>query len=149
MSDDPDGLTQVEAAKRLRANGANTVADVGRHPLRDVISKFWAPVPWLLEAAIVLQIVLHDYLEAVAVFGLLAFNGVLGFSRRPSCEFVACNSSDFLWPEISSSRWPKIGYTVMAPLPWAVVGSVLGAALIFGMLLNLLKLPLFTRLKIS
>ncbi len=27
-------------------------------------AKFWAPVPWLLEAAIVLELVLNKYLES-------------------------------------------------------------------------------------
>jgi len=35
----------------------------------NALAKFWAPVPWLLEAAIVLQVVLHKDLEAPASMG--------------------------------------------------------------------------------
>jgi H+-transporting ATPase len=108
---DPNGLTQAEADKRLKANGANTVADVGRHPLRDVISKFWAPVPWLLEAAIILQLVLHDYLEAIAVFGLLAFNGILGYfqSSRAQATLAALKSRLALSASVRrDSTWKTI-----------------------------------------
>lgn len=73
------GLTNTEAAERLATDRANTVADAAVHPLHDVISKCWAPVPWLLEAAVILQLVLHDYTEALIVFGLLAFNAVLDY----------------------------------------------------------------------
>jgi H+-transporting ATPase len=91
---DPNGLTSAEAARRLAADGANIVADATVHPLRDVISKFWAPVPWLLEAAVILQLVLHDYTEAAIVFGLLVFNAVLGYfqSSRAQATLAALKS---------------------------------------------------------
>jgi H+-transporting ATPase len=38
--------------------------DTSAHPLRNALTKFWAPVPWLLEASIVLETVLHKYYEA-------------------------------------------------------------------------------------
>jgi hypothetical protein len=38
--------------------------DTSAHSLRNSLTKFWAPAPWLLEAAIVLQLVLHKDLEA-------------------------------------------------------------------------------------
>lgn len=91
---DAAGLTSAEAARRLRTDGPNTVADVATHPLRDVVRTFWAPVPWLLEAAIVLQLVLRDDLQAAIVFGLLAFNAVLGYfqSSRAQATLAALKS---------------------------------------------------------
>ncbi len=91
---DPNGLTSAEAARRLAADGANSVTDAAVHPFRDVIGKFWAPVPWLLEAAIVLQLVLHDYLEAAIVFGLLMFNAILSYfqSSRAQATLAALKS---------------------------------------------------------
>jgi H+-transporting ATPase len=56
--------------------------DTSAHPLRNVLSKFWAPVPWLLEASIVLQIVLHKYLEAAVIAGLLVFNAALAYFQE-------------------------------------------------------------------
>ena len=53
------GLSSSEAAIGLKKDGPNTMPDVSAHPLRNALLKFWAPVPWLLEAAIVLQVVLH------------------------------------------------------------------------------------------
>ena len=81
-----DGLAHAEATRRLAADGANTVTDAAVHPLRDAIGKFWAPVPWLLEAAVVLQLVLHDYTEALIVFGLLVFNAVLGYFQASRAQ---------------------------------------------------------------
>ncbi|HXR92243.1 MAG TPA: cation-transporting P-type ATPase, partial [Steroidobacteraceae bacterium] len=57
------GLTQAEAARRLAAIGANAMPrEVSRPGLR-LLRKFWAPVPWMLEVAIVLQLALGEYIE--------------------------------------------------------------------------------------
>ena len=42
------------------------------------LAKFWGPIPWLLEIAIVLQIGIGKYVEAAVVSGLLLFNATLG-----------------------------------------------------------------------
>jgi H+-transporting ATPase len=56
--------------------------DTSAHPLRDVLAKFWSPVPWLLELAIVLQAGLHKYLEAAVIAGLLIFNAALAYFQE-------------------------------------------------------------------
>jgi H+-transporting ATPase len=53
--------------------------DTAMRPWRMALAKFWAPVPWMLEAAIVLQVALREYTEAGVVAGLLVFNAALGF----------------------------------------------------------------------
>jgi len=69
----PQGLSSEEARIRLQKDGPNAMPDTSAHPLRDVLGKFWAPVPWLLEAAILLEIVLHKFYEA-AVLQLCSFS---------------------------------------------------------------------------
>jgi H+-transporting ATPase len=46
------------------------------------LEKFWAPVPWMLEAAIVLQIGLGKYIESAIIAGLLVFNAAIGFFQE-------------------------------------------------------------------
>jgi len=76
------GLTSEEARSRLEKFGPNAVPDTAMHPLRRALTKFWAPVPWMLEAAIVLEVVLGKYVEAGIIAVLLAFNAVLGFFQE-------------------------------------------------------------------
>src|ERR1700722_14012141 len=78
----PAGLTSEEARSRLQQSGPNAVPDTALRPLRRALSKFWAPVPWMLEAAIVLELVLGKYVEAGIIAALLAFNAVLGFLQE-------------------------------------------------------------------
>jgi H+-transporting ATPase len=56
--------------------------DTADHPLRSALLKFWAPVPWMLEAAIVLQLVLGKVVEAAIIAGLLVFNAALGLFQE-------------------------------------------------------------------
>ena len=76
------GLTSAEAANRLLAAGANEVAAEKAHPWRDFLTKFWAPVPWMLEAVIVLQLALGKQGEAIVIAVLLVVNALLGFVQE-------------------------------------------------------------------
>ena len=60
--------------------------DTADHPLRSALLKFWAPVPWMLEAAIVLQLVLGKVLEAAIIAGLLVFNAALGLFQESRAQ---------------------------------------------------------------
>ncbi len=80
------GLTSEDASKRLQKDGPNAIPDTSAHPLRDVLAKFWSPVPWLLELAIVLQVGLHKYLEAAVIAGLLIFNAALAYFQEARAQ---------------------------------------------------------------
>jgi H+-transporting ATPase len=82
LSSVSNGLTSDEAGRRLAKDGPNAMPDTSAHALRNALAKFWAPVPWLLEASIVLQVVLHKYFEAAVIAGLLIFNAVLAFFQE-------------------------------------------------------------------
>jgi len=56
--------------------------DTSAHPLRDALAKFWAPVPWLLEASIVLELMLHKFYEAAIIAALLIFNAALSYFQE-------------------------------------------------------------------
>jgi H+-transporting ATPase len=76
------GLTSSEALHRLKESGANAMPDTSSHPARRAIEKLWAPIPWMLEAAIVLELVLGSYVEAGIIAALLLFNAALGFFQE-------------------------------------------------------------------
>jgi H+-transporting ATPase len=82
----PNGLTGEEARRRLAKFGPNAMPDTALHPLRLALEKFWAPVPWMLEAAIVLQAALGDYAEAVIIVVLLVFNAGLGLFQESRAQ---------------------------------------------------------------
>ncbi len=80
------GLTSDEARRRLEKFGPNAMPDTSVHPLRMAVEKFWAPVPLMLEAAIVLELALGKYVEAAIIAGLLAFNAALGLFQESRAQ---------------------------------------------------------------
>ena len=60
--------------------------DTSAHPLQNALAKFWAPVPWLLEASIVLELVLDKYTEAAIIAGLLVFNAALAYFQESHAQ---------------------------------------------------------------
>src|ERR1700690_2458515 len=80
------GLSSEEARQRLRQDGPNTMPDTAVHPLCRALHKFWAPVPWMLEAAIVLQLALGKDLEASIIAALLVFNAALGLFQESRAQ---------------------------------------------------------------
>jgi H+-transporting ATPase len=80
------GLTSNEASRRLQTLGPNAMPDTSVHPLRMALEKFWAPVPWMLEAAIVLELGLGKYVEAAIVAALLVFNAALGLFQESRAQ---------------------------------------------------------------
>jgi H+-transporting ATPase len=76
------GLTSDEARARLEKDGSNAMPDTSAHLLRGALAKFWAPVPWLLEASIVLELALHKYYEAAIIAVLLVFNAALAYFQE-------------------------------------------------------------------
>jgi H+-transporting ATPase len=80
------GLTSDEARIRLEKDGPNAMPDTSAHPFRNALTKFWAPVPWLLEVSIVLEIVLHKEYEAAVIAALLFFNAGLAYFQESRAQ---------------------------------------------------------------
>jgi H+-transporting ATPase len=76
------GLTGADAHQRLVEFGPNAIAEKLPPRWRVFLAKLWSPIPWMLEAAIVLQLGLGQYAEAAVVAGLLLFNASLGFIQE-------------------------------------------------------------------
>jgi H+-transporting ATPase len=81
-----NGLSSEEARRRLQKDGPNEMPDTALHPLRRALGKFWAPVPWMLEAAIVLELALGKHVEAAIIAGLLVFNAALGLFQESRAQ---------------------------------------------------------------
>jgi H+-transporting ATPase len=83
VSRDPQGgMTSEQASQALKKLGPNAMLDTAMHSLHDAIDKFWAPVPWMLEAAILLELVLGKYVEGGIIAALLVFNAALGLFQE-------------------------------------------------------------------
>ncbi|WP_245411349.1 HAD-IC family P-type ATPase [Methylovirgula ligni] len=112
------GLTSDEARRRLQKFGPNAMPDTSLHPLRMAIEKFWAPVPWMLEAAIVLELALGKYVEAAIIALLLVFNAALGLFQESRAQATLAALKSRLALNASVRRdgaWKTVSATELVP----------------------------------
>ncbi len=122
----PTGLTGDEARQRLDKFGPNAMPDTSVHPLRRMLAQLWAPVPCMLEAAIVMEVLLGKYVEAAIIGALLAFNAMLGFFQEGHAQATLAALKSRLALNATVRRdntWTTV------PVTQLVVGDVLKLSL--------------------
>jgi H+-transporting ATPase len=79
LGSSPEGLTQAEAQKRLTQYGPNEIAEKKENPYLKFLSYFWGPIPWMIEAAVILSGVVRHWPDFFIILLLLLSNAVVGF----------------------------------------------------------------------
>jgi H+-transporting ATPase len=82
----PAGLSAAEAARRLATVGANAVEEERPRLLARILRHFWAPVPWMLEATVGLQLLIGEHVEAAMIATLLLLNVALGVVQESRAD---------------------------------------------------------------
>jgi H+-transporting ATPase len=72
------GLSEEQAASRLAIYGKNEITEKNNFFLLEFLSRYWGPMPWLMELAMVLSLILKHYTEGIIIFALLTINAVIG-----------------------------------------------------------------------
>jgi H+-transporting ATPase len=75
----PDGLSQAEAQQRLTQYGPNELEEQKTNPFLKFLSYFWGPIPWMIEAAVVLSAIARHWPDFAIILLLLLANAVVGF----------------------------------------------------------------------
>jgi H+-transporting ATPase len=88
VNSSPKGLTSDEARRRLEQVGPNELAEKKANPLLKFLGYFWGPIPWMIEVAAVLSLVVQHWVDLIIIFVMLVFNAVVGFWQ----EFQASNA---------------------------------------------------------
>ncbi|PKN89498.1 MAG: plasma-membrane proton-efflux P-type ATPase [Deltaproteobacteria bacterium HGW-Deltaproteobacteria-1] len=79
LESSPDGLTQTEAQKRLTQYGPNEIAEKKTNPFLKFLTYFWGPIPWMIEAAVILSAIARHWPDFGIILVLLVANAVVGF----------------------------------------------------------------------
>jgi H+-transporting ATPase len=115
---DYPGLIAAEAKARLAQVGPNAVREEQPHPVRQFLKRFWMPIPWLLEATIIIQLFLGERVEAGVIAGLLVMNAVLGFLQEGRAQKALALLRQQLRVEARVRRdgeWKTIGADEVVP----------------------------------
>jgi len=68
------GLSSAEAAERLRRIGPNALAEKRISPWLRLVGYFWGPIPWMIEAAAILSLILGDWSDFAIIAVMLLVN---------------------------------------------------------------------------
>jgi H+-transporting ATPase len=74
-----EGLSQEEAQKRLSRYGPNEIEEKKTNPFLKFLTYFWGPIPWMIEAAVILSAVARHWPDFGIILVLLLANAVVGF----------------------------------------------------------------------
>src|SRR5271169_6520378 len=118
----PDGLSQAEAQKRLTQYGPNEIAEKKTNEFLRFLTYFWGPIPWMIEAAVILSGVVRHWLDFFIILLLLCSNAVVGFWE----EHQAGNAIDALKARLAiKAKVKRDGTWIVPPARELVPGDVL------------------------
>lgn len=73
------GLTNADVQERIAFFGKNEIAEKRENLCIEFFKRYWGPMPWLLELAMLLSFALKHELEGSVIFGLMTLNAIIGF----------------------------------------------------------------------
>ena len=122
LSSSPDGLTAAEAKKRLAQYGPNELEEKKENALLKFLSYFWGPIPWMIEAAVILSAVDRHWPDFFIILILLLANAVVGFCE----ERQAGNAVAALKAKLAiATRVKRDGKWITPPARELVPGDVI------------------------
>ncbi len=72
------GLSSADIPEKHNQYGYNEIPEKQVGPAMGTLKRMWGPIPWLLEAAMIFELVLGKGIQAAVVFLLLVFSAVTG-----------------------------------------------------------------------
>jgi H+-transporting ATPase len=78
LSASKDGLSSSEAEKRLQRYGPNEIPEKKENPLIKFLGYFWGPIPWMIEAAVIMSAVIQRWPDFGIILALLMVNAIVG-----------------------------------------------------------------------
>jgi H+-transporting ATPase len=72
------GLSSSEAEKRLGQYGPNEIQEKKVNPLLKFLRYFWGPIPWMIEAAVIMSAVIQHWPDFAIILTLLMVNAIVG-----------------------------------------------------------------------
>ncbi len=112
------GLTSAEAQRRLDQYGYNELEEKKVNPILKFLSYFWGPIPWMIEAAVLLSALVRHWEDLAIILVLLVVNALIGFWE----EYQAGNTIAALKQKLAvqarvlrDGKWANLPARELAP----------------------------------
>lgn len=118
LSAGKNGLSSSEAAKRLQQYGSNEIPEKKENPYIKFLSYFWGPIPWMIEAAVVMSAIIQRWPDFGIILTLLMVNAIVRFWQ----EHKAGNAIEMLKQRLAlkarilrDGKWREIPARELVP----------------------------------
>ncbi len=79
LSELKKGLTSEEAIERLEQFGPNEIPEKKERAIFKLLKNFWGPIPWMIEAAVIMSIIDQQLDDFIIILSLLLVNAIIRF----------------------------------------------------------------------
>jgi H+-transporting ATPase len=86
LSANDKGLSSSEATDRLQKYGPNEIREKKVNPIVKFLGYFWGPIPWMIEAAVVMSAIIQHWPDFWIILMLLMLNAVVGFWQEHKAD---------------------------------------------------------------
>lgn len=117
-TDPATGLSAAEAAARLAHFGPNTIEATEKSLLARLAGYFWGPIPWLIELAAVLSLILRDWSDVAVITTMLLVNAAVGFVEENKASSAIAALKGRLAPTARVKReghWQQVAAAALVP----------------------------------
>ncbi len=112
------GLSSEEVTEKLRRYGLNEIPEQKVSVFRKLMGYFWGPIPWMIEVAAILSLLIQHYEDFAIIFTLLIVNAIVGFWQ----EHKADNAIELLKKRLApkarvlrDGKWSEIPSKQLVP----------------------------------
>jgi H+-transporting ATPase len=112
------GLSDSEAGNRIGRYGYNELTEERVNPFFKFLTYFWGPIPWMIEAAVILSAIVRHWTDFIIIMVLLVMNAVVGFWE----EYQAGNAIEALKKKLAlearvkrDGKWKDIPARQLVP----------------------------------
>lgn len=113
-----EGLSSADAKERLKSCGLNQIEEKKGSLILKIFHYFWGPIPWMIEVAAILSLVVHHFVDFYIILTLLLVNGLVDFWE----EFQAGNAIEALKKKLAlkclvkrDGKWMEIDAFQLVP----------------------------------
>jgi H+-transporting ATPase len=118
LSTSTDGLSASEAGQRLSVYGPNEIVEKKVNPVLKFLGYFWGPIPWMIEIAALLSLIIHHMEDFYIIAVLLMLNAVVAFWQ----EYKADNAIQALKKRLAlqarvlrDKKWMEVSARDLVP----------------------------------
>ncbi|MBS0655544.1 MAG: plasma-membrane proton-efflux P-type ATPase, partial [Verrucomicrobia bacterium] len=112
------GISEKEAKQRLEQYGPNAIIERKQNLFLKALGYFWGPIPWMIEAAAILSLLIHHWADFTLIVVLLIFNAAVAFFQ----EYQAGNAIEALKKKLAvksrvlrDGAWREIAAQELVP----------------------------------